>query len=175
MTDTKEAVNTEEKGVVRFFKRYRRAIAVGGISAVVLLAGLGAFVVLGKTNLTEDMTSGERHAKSPATVAGETYAYLPATTRATTYAPQEAAEAVVKDPFAGPMALLGVVLGGRGGDLALIEAGGYAYVAAEGEKVAGIWEVAEITEEAVLLKAGERERRLELTGRKQTAEGGSAR
>lgn len=60
------------------------------------------------------------------------------------------------DPFAMPMALVGVVVGGNK-DLAIIEARHTTYIASQGETVAGIWEVVEINRDTVRLKSDNQE------------------
>lgn len=71
----------------------------------------------------------------------------------------------LRDPFAGAMALRGVILGGDGGDLAVIETGSTAYIVGKGEKIAGDWTVADIKSGTVLLKSDNRELQLEFSGR----------
>jgi len=53
------------------------------------------------------------------------------------------------DPFASPPQLVGVLLDGEEEALAIIEAGGRAYITAEGETVAGLWKVEEIYRDKV--------------------------
>ncbi|MBM4236338.1 MAG: hypothetical protein FJ152_07695 [Firmicutes bacterium] len=45
------------------------------------------------------------------------------------------------DPFAEPMTLTGIAIGGRGGATAIIEAGGNSYVVFEGDYVDDLWAV----------------------------------
>lgn len=57
------------------------------------------------------------------------------------------------DPFADPMKLTGVVIGGRGGAMAIIESGGTSYIVAVGDYVDDLWAVLQITRDMVILRA----------------------
>lgn len=59
----------------------------------------------------------------------------------------------VQDPFADPMRLSGIVHGGRGGSMAIIESGGTSYIVSEGDYVDDIWAVREIGGGRVVLRA----------------------
>ncbi len=61
------------------------------------------------------------------------------------------------DPFASPPQLMGVLLDGEEEALAIIEAGGRAYITAEGETVAGLWKVEEIYRDKVKMVLGDDE------------------
>jgi type II secretory pathway component PulC len=57
------------------------------------------------------------------------------------------------DPFTDPMKLTGVVVGGRGGAMAIIESSGTAYIVAVGDYVDDLWAVREITRDMVVMRA----------------------
>jgi hypothetical protein len=57
------------------------------------------------------------------------------------------------DPFTDPMKLTGVVVGGRGGAMAIIESSGTAYIVAVGDYVDDLWAVREITSDMVVMRA----------------------
>ncbi len=61
------------------------------------------------------------------------------------------------DPFADPMKLTGVVIGGRGGAMAIVESGGTSYIVAVGDYVDDIWAVLQITRDMVILRAHNQE------------------
>ena len=61
------------------------------------------------------------------------------------------------DPFAEPMKLTGVVVGGRGGTMAIIEAGGASYIVSVGDYVDDLWAVYRITRTMVVLRAQNQE------------------
>ncbi len=67
------------------------------------------------------------------------------------------------DPFAGQKKLTGVILGGYGGNHAIIETGGADYVVAEGDTIDNFWTVQEILSDRVILVSGEHTEELELT------------
>jgi hypothetical protein len=57
------------------------------------------------------------------------------------------------DPFSDPMRLTGVVIGGRGGAMAIIESSGMAYIVAVGDYVDDLWAVRQITRDMVVMRA----------------------
>lgn len=61
------------------------------------------------------------------------------------------------DPFSGPMRLTGVVLGGRGGAMAIIESSGTSYLVSEGDYVDDLWAVRSIYHGLVILRAHNQE------------------
>jgi len=61
------------------------------------------------------------------------------------------------DPFAAPPILVGVLIGGVGENIAIIEAGGNRYVATEGNMVAGLWKVQEIHQDKAKIILRDRE------------------
>ncbi len=66
------------------------------------------------------------------------------------------------DPFAAPPMLMGVLLGGGGEDIAIIEAGGNTYITRIGDRVAGLWQVREIHKDKAIIRMGEHETILHL-------------
>ncbi len=61
------------------------------------------------------------------------------------------------DPFADPMKLTGVVIGGRGGAMAIIESSGTSYMVAVGDYVDDLWAVLQISRDMVILRAHNQE------------------
>jgi hypothetical protein len=57
------------------------------------------------------------------------------------------------DPFAAPIKLTGVVIGGFGGPMAIIESGGSSFIVKVGDYVDDLWAVLEIKREMVVLQA----------------------
>ena len=64
------------------------------------------------------------------------------------------------DPFSDPMKLTGVLYGGRGGPLAIIESSGTSYIVSEGDYVDDLWAVRSIVRDSVVLRAHNQEVRL---------------
>jgi|GEM_PF-1483788 len=57
------------------------------------------------------------------------------------------------DPFAEPIKLTGVAIGGTGGPMAIIESGGSSFIVKVGDYVDDLWAVLEIKRETVILRA----------------------
>ena len=57
------------------------------------------------------------------------------------------------DPFAEPIKLTGVAIGGSGGPMAIIESGGSSFIVKVGDYVDDLWAVLEIKRETVILRA----------------------
>ncbi len=64
------------------------------------------------------------------------------------------------DPFSDPMRLTGVLYGGRGSALAIIESSGTSYIVSEGDYVDDLWAVRSIVRDSVVLRAHNQEVRL---------------
>ena len=71
----------------------------------------------------------------------------------------------IKDPFSGTMTLKGVITGGGGSNLAIIEIGNISYVAAQGDELAGGLVVEEVKGDLVILKSAQDKVLLQLNGR----------
>lgn len=61
------------------------------------------------------------------------------------------------DPFAEPMKLTGIVTGGRGGVMCIIESSGNSYIVSEGDYVDDLWAVSEVDAERAVLRAHDKE------------------
>ena len=70
-----------------------------------------------------------------------------------------------RDPFATPLKLTGIVTGGFGEDLAIIESGSAAYIVKVGDVVDEIWTVTKISKDAVEVKTADRESKLQIDAR----------
>ena len=64
------------------------------------------------------------------------------------------------DPFAEPIKLTGVAIGGTGGPMAIIESGGSSFIVKVGDYVDDLWAVIEIKRETAVLRAYNQEVRL---------------
>lgn len=67
------------------------------------------------------------------------------------------AGSAIMDPFAEPMRLRGVTIGGLGGNMAIIESGGSAYIVSVGDYVDDLWAVTKITRGTAVLRAHNQE------------------
>lgn len=70
----------------------------------------------------------------------------------------------VRDPFNVALKLKGIINGGNGGDLAIIEAGNTSYVAKVGEEIKSGWKVKEIKKDVVILTADNQSLELKFNG-----------
>lgn len=134
------------------------AAAVAGVMVLALVAGFASGMIGGGSPNPGD----NGIALAQASNGDENAEALPKTTR--TYGDPFMIGSD-SDPFAGPMKLVGVVLCGKGNHLAIIEAGGTAYVVARGQKIAGYWSVLSIQEKAVELRSDDKEMTLQLVDR----------
>lgn len=63
----------------------------------------------------------------------------------------------IMDPFADPIRLTGVVLGGRGGNMAIIESSGTSFIVMVGDYVDDLWAVHQISRGMAVLRAQNQE------------------
>lgn len=68
-----------------------------------------------------------------------------------------AAGPIIMDPFAEPMQLRGIAIGGLGGNMAIIESGGSAYIVSVGDYVDDLWAVTKIIRGSAVLRAHNQE------------------
>lgn len=152
--------------LAKFLKGKRGKITLLVTTFVVVLAG---FIFLAKANydvLANGNASQVQEASSAAAQVGEktVAAVLPETTRPL------GDNKELRDPFSGALALKGVVVGGQGDSLAIIESGKTSFVAGVGTKISGDWTVKEIKTNSVLLEAGDQTMILEFNRRSKFPE-----
>ena len=145
----------------QIFKNKRFLIIAGAILFLAVAGGIYSIVVLAdrtasELNIAEPDTAGSVSGDS---AAADLVEVLPQQRRDnedseeqswTTFDP-------MMDPFAEPMKLTGVVIGGRGGTMAIIESGGSSYIVAVGDYVDDLWAVYQITRGMVVLRAHNQE------------------
>ena len=143
----------------KFFSKNIIYLAAGGVLCIALII----FIALA----TAPDDPAEIAAAGEGGQAAENFTYLPDLTR--TIDGQKPATGPVtqqpRDPFAGGMALKGIITGGTGGDLAVIEAGNTAYILGEGATVDGEWTVKEIKRDSVIMTSQDQELCLEFNGK----------
>lgn len=136
------------------------------LAGLLLAAALAVALALNMGVLTgaDDETGA---AANPA--AGNTASVLPETSRTQNSSPRDPAEAQGSqraiDPFAGPMTLKGILLGGGSSDLAIIQVGDTTYVVGKDMVLAETWTVSEINAKEVILTTQNETIRLEFSGR----------
>ncbi len=147
----------ESKSNSSFLDKIREKPLYIVIGIVLLLAVAGGIYVLLFLNGNGDADGGELPAGD---LVEETAEVLPQPEREHVEEDDESLWHSVTsfaDPFEKPMKLTGIVSGGRGGGMAIIEAGSTSYIVNEGDYVSGIWSVYEIRSEEVVLRARDQE------------------
>jgi hypothetical protein len=140
-----------------FFKNKRFLIIAGVIILLAVTGALYSIVVL------RDRTASENVLSEPDTIkadqgesaVAEVVEVLPQLRRNNIEGDQDSWVAFnpMSDPFAEPMKLTGVVIGGRGGSMAIIESGGSSYIVTEGDYVDDLWAVIQIKRGMAVLRA----------------------
>lgn len=162
--EKKDETNTgDQKGLAYLLQHHKRLVMIGGAVLGAVVIGALVYVLIGLGNGEQALTPPENDVP---TVMDGVYGLLPETERPLGGEAAAAMTELPRDPFAGPMALTGLVLGGRSGGLAIIESGDTAYIVKQEDRIAELWTVAEIGPDFVRLTNDEdQELRLELTGR----------
>ncbi len=147
---------------IRRLLRERAHVILGG-AVLALAVGVAVFFIfLGAGKNDQPAVQGSPKASE------NTPSVLPETRRSDPAdRPLAAEKNQARDPFAGPMALKGIIRGGTN-DTAIIEVGGATFVAGKGSLIADTWTVAEISSTCVTLKAGDQKVKLEFGGRSKS-------
>lgn len=148
----------------KYFNNPEKRIFIYIICGVLLLAVLFGVFIFIKNRGSQKNVAGAITEKDKK--AGQSLTFLPDTEREK----KDQGDSTIsfRDPFAGAVVLKGILTGGGGKDLAIIEAGQTAFIVGLGDKVAGSWLVTGISADAVVLTAGNQELRLEFNGRQRT-------
>ncbi|SHE61259.1 hypothetical protein SAMN02745133_00787 [Desulforamulus putei DSM 12395] len=148
--------------IVPYIKQNKRQSLLAG-GALLVLIGL---VLLIKWNVAFFNSQADRPAPAGAGLnqAGSaasqpTTTLLPETKRTMEERPQP------RDPFSGSLQLKGVITGGGGDNLAIIEAGNVSYIVGPGQELAGGLVVKEVNNNSVVLQAASGKIYLEFNGR----------
>lgn len=160
------ALKFDREKLLQFFKdKKNRPYLIGG-GVVLLVAAISAAFII-NLGLLSGSGSKTNSAEKPA---GATTSVLPQTTRSAS--PASPAESQSSgfglDPFAGPMELKGIMLGGGANDLAIIVVGDTTFVAGKDTVIADTWTVTEITAKEVILTTENEKVKLEFSGRVKT-------
>lgn len=143
----------------KLITKNRIYLIIGGILLIGIVIGVLLAINSGKPDVSGQLGQ-------PQGSEGPSITYLPTTTRTVDQPPDSVLSlSQLRDPFADGIVLRGVIIGGAGSDLAVIETGNTAYVVSRGAVVAGDWTVAEINRSSVVLASGNSELILELGGR----------
>ncbi|KAF1086576.1 hypothetical protein SPSYN_00295 [Sporotomaculum syntrophicum] len=161
MTMPKININREQLG--QFIVNNKKNLITGGVILLACFIFLAMLFKLNDSYINKNQDeqtqqqNGSKTAKSPEPGALSTY--LPDTGRKL----DESRD--IRDPFSSGMVLKGIITGGNGGNLAIIETGNTAFVTGPGEEIAGGWTVEEIKRGAVIIKMGTNKLQLEFNGR----------
>ncbi|HBV97074.1 MAG: hypothetical protein JL50_12615 [Peptococcaceae bacterium BICA1-7] len=159
--DLNKPIKIDLEKLKQLFRGRSRIILVGLMLA--LAVGLAVFFIFYKSRENNQPTVPVSPGASE-----KTPSVLPEIRRSDTAGqPPETAIDQFRDPFAGPMALKGIMRGGAE-DMAIIVVGDSAFVAEKGSLVADIWTVTEIDSTSVTLTAGEKKMKLEFGGRSKS-------
>lgn len=134
--------------------RNKRVLLIG--LAVLVVAGIGIVLILNRA-ATKPSTPGSGN---PTDISGDEAEMLPQSKRDN--GQTQNFEVFSRDPFASPLKLTGIVTGGTGGSMAIVESSGTTYVVSVGDVIDDFWTVLKITHEMVLLTAGDRDVSLRL-------------
>lgn len=156
-------ININREQIAKYVLNNKKQVIIAGVLFLVGLMMLAVFFKLNHNFIKQSQgeqlqpqTGGET-TSSPEPGALSTY--LPDTSRKL----EDNRE--IRDPFSRGMMLKGIITGGSGGNLAIIESGTTAFVAGPGDEMEGGWTVAEIKSDAVILKNGVHKVQLEFNGR----------
>lgn len=133
-------------------------IVAGVILAIAIVGGVASILIL-RSNATAADNDGTAGSESADPDIPETAEVLPQQTRNSENADDESWSVFQPfvDPFSDPMKLAGVVFGGRGGAMAIIESSGTSYIVSEGDYVDDLWAVRSIFHDSVILRAHNQE------------------
>lgn len=159
----KKLNETQVEDILPYFKK-NKGVALGGILLIVFLVG-GVYLVKYNQDILKSGKTGQTAAVSPPAAVDPK---LPVST----FLPQEKRTldqtTTIKDPFASKMKLKGIMTGGGGTNLAIIELGNTSYIAKPGTEISQGLFVEEIRPDLVLLKSKEERMYLEFGGRTKT-------
>jgi hypothetical protein len=152
-TDSRSAPQSQQKRIL---------LIAGLVVAVALIIAASIYLInLNKSPGQQPAPSGPSGVQ-PGEESGEV---LPQSRRTLPFDGSEEEIWFGRDPFATPLKLTGIVTGGFGDAMAIIESGSAAYIVTVGDVVEEIWTVTQISRDAVDLITADREIKLQLTNR----------
>ncbi len=156
-TDTSDPGRMLDYKTLEIFKNKRFLIIAGAILLLALAGGIYSVIILTDRTASESIfTEPDKTRSDPVeSAAADLVEVLPQQKR--NYVLDDdrswATFNPINDPFAEPMKLTGVVIGGRGGTMAIIESGGTSYIVSEGDYVDDLWAVLVIRRGTAVLRA----------------------
>ncbi|TYO95059.1 hypothetical protein [Desulfallas thermosapovorans] len=156
-------ININREQIAQYVLNNKKQVIIAG---VLFLVGLMVLAALFKLN--QDFIKQSQGEQLQPQTGGETTS-SPEPGALSTYLPDTSRKLEdnreIRDPFSRGMMLKGIITGGSGGNLAIIESGTNAYVVGPGDEMEGGWTVEEIKSGAVILKNGVHKVQLEFNGR----------
>ena len=134
-------------------------IVAGAMLSIALVGGVSSVLILRANSPTADGESATGIGITDPDIP-ETAEVLPQQVRTSDVDHEDdtwAAFQPYMDPFSDPMKLTGVVFGGRGGAMAIIESSGTSFIVSEGDYVDDFWAVRSIFPDSVILRAHSQE------------------
>jgi hypothetical protein len=162
-----EAAAGRKSGVNTFQQllQNKRVLMIGGIVlALLVVVGISTIFILNRPT-AKPVTTGS-------TNTGEAAEVLPQVQRDNGLT--GGSDLFARDPFAAPLRLTGLITGGAGGSMAIVESSGTTYVVIVGDVIDEFWTVLKISLEEVLITSGDREVSLRLHHRLVEEQSGEA-
>ncbi len=146
----------KKSGAIKQFIQKRKTLAVLLSILIILLSATSFFYFFKRNTAPAAAIMGDNEslaAQESQKGAGESKAaeVLPQEER------NDREKQIYPDPFGSPPRLSGVLLDNEGKGYAIIEVGGRAYVKAEGEIIADLWQVETISRDKVKMVSGDEE------------------
>ncbi|RYD04352.1 hypothetical protein N752_13340 [Desulforamulus aquiferis] len=159
--------NTRHDEIIPLIKANKKVFIISAISMVVVIGA--AFLIkinydlMGKANQpANNPITTTQNSPNPNTGQNPSYTYLPDTKR------QIENRDDIRDPFAGTMLLKGVITGGGGKDMAIIQMGNISHIAEVGTELSPGLFLEEVKKDTVVLKSEIEIIQLDINGKTKT-------
>ncbi len=150
-----------KKGEQSTFKRFIKENRTLALSFPILIVLVIAVIIIYSSMGMEIDNEAVPAAAEAADTKPQTIEVLPSTERELNSSGIPKAEVVERDPFSGPLTLVGVVVNSKGGNIVVIEANGKSYILKEDDVLENNLTVGLISTDQVVLK--DRENNKEIT------------
>lgn len=156
-------------GLQRFLKENKSLAVSIPLLAVLLIVVIIVYFSMGNSNNQEAVPTIAENTNAPA----QTIEILPNTERVINSNDSvneqkntdSAGNTTVKDPFSGPVSLVGVLVDAKGNGIAVIEANNRSYIVRKDDVLENNMTVSSISDDQVILKNGDQEITLNLENR----------
>ncbi|SFF92805.1 hypothetical protein SAMN05660649_00040 [Desulfotomaculum arcticum] len=134
------------------------------VCVFIILAGLIYIIKLNYNFIKESQSKQEGQQSTATSGSGQPDADKTASTLLPELKRKTETGQELRNPFNVALKLKGIINGGNGGDLAIIEAGSTTYIAKVGEEIQGGWKIKEIKDGVVILTTGKQSLELKFNG-----------